>query len=112
MEQPDGWVDEDFPASDWIWKLRRSMYGLPQASHCAQKELKKNLTSGGEFRATSADDCVYVRTDQSRGYAAVGTHVDDLLGVGSSEGMKELESTLLKIFKITVDRNLTVVTGV
>jgi hypothetical protein len=112
MEQPDGWVDRRYPAPDWIWKLRRSMYGLPQASHCAQIELKKNLTDGGVFRATTADDCVYVKTDQSTGYAAVGTHVDDLLGVGSPEGIDALEATLLKKFKITVERNPSVVTGV
>ena len=84
----------------------------PQASHCAQRELKKNLTGNGEFKATSADDCVYVRTDQSSGNAAVGTHVDDLLGVGCSDGMKKLEDTLLSKFKITVDRNPSIVTGV
>ena len=29
MEQPLEWESEDYPASDWICKLNKSMYGLP-----------------------------------------------------------------------------------
>ena len=41
MEQPEGWEVEDKPKEEYICKLNRSMYGLPQAPHCAQQELKE-----------------------------------------------------------------------
>jgi hypothetical protein len=95
------------------------MYGLPQASHCAQQELKAVLTADDEFVSTASDDCIYVNQgqfDNSEGvrddYAILGAHVDDLTSVGTEKGLDKIRTLLKKKFKITEKRNPAVITGV
>jgi hypothetical protein len=58
------------------------------------------------------DDCVFVSTDSSSGYAALGTHVDDIIVVGDSDGIKKSADLLKSEFKITTKSNPTSITGV
>jgi hypothetical protein len=111
MQQPKSWVSPDKPATDYVWKLKKSMYGLPQASHCAQKELNANLIEGG-FMPTASDDCIYVTKNVEQGYAAMGAHVDDIITIGTASGLKRAEDTLLAKFKITKRVNPHHITGV
>jgi hypothetical protein len=111
MEIPQTWEVEDKPRSEHVYKLKKAMYGLPQASRCAQQELRRVLTTDGHFRPTTADDCVYVNTHEEE-YSAVGAHVDDLLAVGCPRGLGRTRSVLTETFEITEERNPTVVTGV
>ena len=111
MEQPHGWEPDDKPREEFVCKLNRTIYGCPQASHCAQLKLKKTLTANNEFKPTTADDCVYVNRDPSC-YSALGTHVDDMLGIGDEAGLANISATLKNVFSITERRNPSVVTGV
>lgn len=111
MEQPRQWPVEGKPAADWIYKLRKSMYGLPQASHCANRKLKQTLTSDGKFNVSSADDCVFISTSDSS-YAAIGAHSDDLLTVGDTHGTSIVRDLLSSVFTIKETRNPTLITGV
>jgi hypothetical protein len=111
MEQADGWDSADYPKEDFICKLNRSMYGLPQAPRCAQLELKACLVNNG-FKSCAADDCIYVGPKQDTEYAAIGAHVDDLFSIGTAAGLNKIEQALSSKFKITVKRNPDVVTGV
>jgi hypothetical protein len=112
MEQVPRWVTESFPASHFVYRLRGNLYGLPQASHIAQCSLRDCLTAQNIFRRTTADDCVYVRSQGKCDYVATGTHVDDLTAVGKSSGLQVLERQLKKKFKITVKHNPDVIMGV
>ena len=113
MEQPPEWEDPRYPATDYVCRLLRSMYGLPQAPHCAQQKLKTTLLADKAFTQTAADDCVYVSGKPGNTvYAATGTHVDDLLAVATPAGLKKLSTTLKKEFEITEKLNPTMVTGV
>ena len=112
MEIPDGWEENDNTAGEWVWLLNKSVYGMPQAGNCAQKVLKKTITAEEEFVPTSSDDCVYVSTKDDTGYAATGTHVDDLMSVGDTIGIQKLIHTLEKKFEITVKKNPTIFCGV
>jgi hypothetical protein len=115
MEQEPSWVDPDKPASDWICRLNKSMYGLPQASHCAQKILKTTLTDGDHFASTASDDCIFVSNHKKPGstdYAAMGTHVDDGLAIGGPSGLRKLETLLGGKFAITKKVNPTLICGV
>ena len=64
MEIPEGWGKDGKDAnSGYIFQLNKTVYGLPQASNAAQKELRGAFTLKDEFRSTSGDDCVYVPTN-------------------------------------------------
>jgi hypothetical protein len=114
MEQPEGWEPADKPRADYICKLNKSMYGLPQASHVSQRALNTTLTKNDMFKASTADDCVFVSTTppSEPGYAATGTHVDDLISIGDSEGLDKLEAELKSDFNITVKRNPAVIMAI
>ena len=126
MEQPDGWDTPQFPKEEYICKLKKTLYGLPQASNRAQQTLLTNLTEKGEFQSLDSDDCVFVTvtpnissstvaqpmTPSDSGYAAMATHVDDCLSIGHAEGLDNFQTTLQRKFKITVTTNPTVYAGV
>ena len=59
MEQAEGWDTADFPREHFIWLLNKTLYGLPEASCRAQLVLKGALIDEDDFKATTADDCVY-----------------------------------------------------
>ena len=112
MEQPPEWEDAAYPAADYVCKLNKSMYGLPQAPHCAQRKLRAVLVEAG-LRQSAADDCIYIwgvvgDTD----FAAIGTHVDDITLVGTDPGKTYIMNTLQKVFEITVVHNPTLITAV
>ena len=114
MEQPEGWEPADQPRKDFICKLQKSMYGLPQASHVSQRKLNTTLTKNGKFKATTADDCVFVSATppSEPGYAATGTHVDDLISIGDPKGLAKLEDQLRSEFNITVKHEPALIMGV
>ena len=112
MEIPDRWEEDGKERPHYIWKLKRSLYGLPHAPNRAQAELKQCYAAKGEYKATAADDCVYVSTDNNTGVSLSGTHVDDIFHVGDTAGTDKLERTLRSKFDITVNRNPTHVTKV
>ena len=110
MEQADGWEVPDKPACDWICKLKKSIYGLPQASHCANIKLKEVFNTTA-IHPTGADDCVFVTPSSLDGYGALGAHSDDLLTIGDKTGIDLIRSTLKSTFEITEKPSPTVITG-
>jgi hypothetical protein len=113
MEIPKGWEDSEGELiGDHVWKLFGTLYGMPQASHEAQKVLREAMQTGGDFRPSTADDCVYVTKDPRTGYCASGTHVDDTTAIGDSAGIKKMIKTLENKFELKVIENPTVITGV
>ena len=121
MEIPKGWGKDGMDAdSGHVFRLKKTVYGLPQASNAAQRELKGAFMSDGGFRSTSGDDCVYVPTTwgksddgvSTEGYSVCGTHVDDIVGAGDSSGLRKISGTLGRKFKMTEKWNPTCITGV
>ena len=121
MEIPKGWGKDGKDAdSGYVFRLNKTVYGLPQASAAAQKEMKGAYAAKEEFRSTSGDDCVYVTTswgkaeadNSTSGYCVSGTHVDDILSTGDDEGLEKQDSTLGARFKFTKKVNPTCITGV
>lgn len=112
MEQPLEWEEEGYPAVDWIWKLNKSMYGLPQAPHCAQKKLRGALLKAG-LRQSVADDCIYIwGVLGDADFAAIGTHVDDILLTGTLTGQAYIRKAIKTVFEIKVTMDPTLITGV
>ena len=112
MEQPEGWDSIEKPRGEYVWRLNRSLYGLPQAHHCAQKVLKAALTTDGSFRPSAADECVYVSAEGSSDYVVCGAHVDDVISAGGPGGLEALEKSLSLKFEITKRVNPDVIVGV
>jgi hypothetical protein len=112
MEIPDGWAEEGTDGPDWVWKLKKAVYGMPQAGACAQKALKEALESSGDFIASMADDCVFITKDHESGYAVLGTFVDDIFIVGDEAGTKKVIAALKAKFEITVKTDPTIFCGV
>ena len=118
MEQQPDWATPDKPKEDYVCRLNKSMYGLPQAPHCAQQELKKALTADNQFQPTASDDCIYVRTgvqhEKHPSDGSTGAHVDDCVAIGEPDGpgLEAVRTALKKKFKITETINPDVIVGV
>ena len=119
MEIPKGWGKDGKDAdSGFIFRLKKTVYGLPQASNAAQKKLKEAFFAKKEYRATSGDDCVYVSTSwgksaddsSTKGYSVCGTHVDDIIATGDTNGSEKLIDTMEAKFKIAKTINPTCIT--
>jgi hypothetical protein len=112
MEIPEGWGEDGKEGPEWVWRLKKSVYGLPQAGHCAQKVLKAAIMKSKMFKASVADDCVFVSADHESGYSALGSHVDDIAIIGDVRGTDKVISTLEKNFTITIQKDPTIYCGV
>jgi hypothetical protein len=112
MEIPDGWDEDGKAGPEYVWKLKKSVYGMPQAGNCAQKELKQSIAKSTLFTPSMADDCVFVTNNHSTGYGAMGTFVDDICTIGDTKGTAKVISTLKKTFKITVQKDPKIFCGV
>ena len=112
MEQYKRWASKDKPPEDWVYRLKGTLYGHPAAPFCAQRKLRGKLTDGGDFKNTTADDCVYVSTGPPDTYAICGAHVDDILSTGEEAGQDAIEAKLRKEFNITRTNDPKVVTGI
>jgi len=68
---------------DYVWKLKKSLYGLKQASRLWGDHLANTLSSLG-FVRSSADNCIWTRQRNGH-YTYIGCYVDDLLIMGTAQ---------------------------
>ena len=114
MRQVKGY--EMLGREDWLCRVLKGLYGLPQAGNIAQKKLCAACTTDPDgFDRLTADDCVYRLRGKllgEPGYAAFGSHVDDLFSIGDSAGQAKTAEILGKQFTVKTDVDPAVVTGV
>lgn len=91
MEQPIGFSDE----STKVCKLKKSLYGLKQASRCWNQKFTTFIKDFG-FVVSEADPCVYVSINQSV-ILILGIYVDDGLIAGNDE--KYINAVILHLQK-------------
>lgn len=88
-----------------IWKLNKTLYGLPLSPHAFYEDVSSHLTSHGYTR-TIADPCMFYKRDAGQMIFLV-VHVDDF-AIASSD--PTLTSALLDIlrlrYEITVEDSL------
>jgi len=86
------------------FKLRKYLYGLPQAAAHFAKHLANTFKKMG-FKRLKVDSCVWVK-DGKNGQCKIsaGTHVDDILVTGSDEDIDQFEIDLKKYYEIVSDR--------
>ena len=75
MVQPDGFVETG--TENMVCKLKRSIYGLKQASRQWYLKFHDIVTSYG-FQENAVDQCIYLRVSGSK-YIILGLYVDDIL---------------------------------
>jgi hypothetical protein len=80
VRPPSGLYAEE---EGYVWKLRKSLYGLRQAPNRFNKLIDRLLRNNG-YVATAADPCVYIKTHKTS-MIAIGLFVDDLVIAASSE---------------------------
>ena len=92
---------------DGIYKLRKSLYGLKQASRNWNNDMNQYLLDNG-FTRLEADPCIYFKNIETTvdgvnntKYLMVALYVDDLLIAGSTKNMvTQLESIFKAKYKI------------
>jgi hypothetical protein len=110
MEQVPGWHVEGKPPADWVCRVLKAVYGLPEASYQAQRLL--NLILSKVMFPTKSDDCIHVTKDPNTGYCSLGAHVDDLTAIGDAAGLAKVKKNLASKFEITEKVNPDIITGV
>lgn len=95
MRQPDFFDDK----TGRVCKLKRSIYGLKQASRQWNIKLSKALIACG-FKQCETDSCIYIRCNKGS-LIIVAVYVDDLLILWNNESWKnELKRKLTSQFKM------------
>ena len=97
MVQPENFVSGD--SKSMVCKLKKSIYGLKQASRQWYHKFHQVITSHG-FEANVVDDCVYHKFSGSR-YIFLILYVDDILLACSDIGLlHETKNFLTKNFEM------------
>jgi len=92
MEQPEGYTTPR--KEDWVWRLKKGLYGLVQAGRTWNEELHAHMEGKG-FTAMPKDPAMYVKsTWASRDFVAAGFWVDDCVAVGSRKELTDLASSV------------------
>ena len=92
MEQPRRF--EEIGKETWVWKLRRSLYGMKQSGQVWNQTLNKVMLSWG-FKRLIPDSCVY-HCQTSTGTSIAVVHVNDFLLVSSSKEENECVKVLMR----------------
>lgn len=100
MKQPNGFQDKDKP--NHVCLLKKSLYGLKQASRCWNKKFVDFLNSY-KFKQLLSDQCVFVG-DSNGHIIYLALYVDDGLVLSSSRfAIDSFLANLKEHFHITVD---------
>ncbi|GJZ18333.1 retrotransposon protein, putative, ty1-copia subclass [Tanacetum coccineum] len=95
MEQPEGFVSQKFP--NRVCKLKRSIYGLKQASRQWNKRFDDEIKKFG-FSQNQDEPCVYVKASGSYVTFLI-LYVDDILIMGNNIPMlQDVKSYLGRCF--------------
>lgn len=99
MKQPAGYVQ---PGQEhFVCRLRKSIYGLKQASRSWNQVLNRYLVEEGYTRS-EADLCLYIKRGQGNKVTYILCYVDDLLiATDDSEEETRLKRKLQRSFKMT-----------
>ena len=99
MEQPDGHAVTG--KENWVWKLKKGLYGLVQAGRTWNDELNSHMKSVG-YATMSKDPAVYIKGSWNQEeFVAGGFWVDDFVGIGSGAQLEALAKTVDEKYGIT-----------
>jgi len=95
---------KEFKKPGRVWRLRKGLYGLREASRLWLEELSAYLEMRGSQKMLG-DDAVFLffRNDKLSGIMCV--HVDDIIATGDSQFHVEVVDEIKKRFKISKDQD-------
>jgi Reverse transcriptase (RNA-dependent DNA polymerase) len=85
MSQPKGF--EEPGKEDWVWKLKKGLYGMKQGGRTWYQTMHKAMIEWG-FTRLNTEHCVYHRTGPT-GTVITAIHVDDFTSIASSKEENE-----------------------
>ncbi|GAX74883.1 hypothetical protein CEUSTIGMA_g2329.t1 [Chlamydomonas eustigma] len=94
-------LPEEVDGGTQVYRLRKAMYGLKQASRAWYEKLEDMMTTSFGWTASDADPAFFWRETTAAGYEGVCCHVDDML-IGSTvlANVIELKQQLGSIVEI------------
>lgn len=84
VEQPKGYVQKG--GADKVYKLRKTLYGLKQASRAWLSRIEAHFVSEG-FQRCHSEQTLFVKTNKEGKILIVSVYVDDLIDNGDDELM-------------------------
>ena len=97
MEQPEGMKEPG--KESWVCYMRKTLYGLMQATHAWNLHLHCAMIDIG-YVCITADHCIYMRKT-AKGSSIVAIHIDDMCAVASNMAeMAKLKEQLGKFFSL------------
>jgi hypothetical protein len=99
MRRPKGITDDQMPA---IMRLRKCIYGLPQASRYFNDHLSATLLSNG-FKRLISDPQIYIKVIDDKKIIC-STHVDDLLCAATRNTtlLQDMSTQLSTVYDISI----------
>ncbi len=85
-----------------VFKLRKYLYGLPQAAFQFHQHLSDSMSRLG-FTQLTSDRCMWKRGSGNMSVYACA-HVDDLIVIGRPEGLQAFERDIKTKYEITVQK--------
>jgi hypothetical protein len=104
IEQPIGFEHPDYPRADYVWLVKKGIYGLKQAGCLYANDQKSKLIAMG-FTPSDADECVFISADKN---ITVTIYVDD--GLVCAPTQQEIDSVITSLSQSYTVRNLGVPT--
>jgi hypothetical protein len=107
MEVPKGFpidlIPQELRGSDVVWRLKKAVYGLPQAAEALERRVVDWMIEEG-FSRSILDQSLFIKVVENNGKKEeifVGKFVDDFFPIGDIESpmFKEFEEKFFKKFK-------------
>jgi len=96
LKQPDGFVDKDRP--DHVCKLKKSIYGLKQATRCWNNSIDGFLLGNG-YKKSTADSCIYIKsvvsTNGKIDFLIIAIYVEDMIFLSNIVEMSKREKAAI-----------------
>ena len=86
-QHPDAEL-EGYPRDEWVLRLKKCLYGLPQAGRGYQRKYTKLMLKLG-FKQVSAESCLFVFHHPEHGRIICSNYVDDLICLTGSRVLRD-----------------------
>jgi hypothetical protein len=94
MKTPPGYPEYDEEGNEYVWWIRKSIYGSKQAARLWYLEVSKTLMDAG-YKQSVKEPCVFYKVVDGK-LIVIGLWVDDMVAAADEEEMIDEVATVLK----------------